>query len=111
MVGVSNLEEQSIRNSLGIVQGSFPFKYLRVPFTTRKLKYIDCKPLIDKTVARVRTWSTKIISYARTLQLARSVLIGMQLYWCQIFVMPKEGYERNSQYLQNFSVDGRRHRE
>ncbi|XP_056690112.1 uncharacterized protein [Spinacia oleracea] len=28
-----------------------------------------------------------------------------------IFVMPKEGYERNSQYLQNFSVDGRRHRE
>lgn len=41
MVGVSDYEEQSIRSDLGMIKGSFPFKYLGVPLTSRKLKYTD----------------------------------------------------------------------
>lgn len=37
--------------------GDFPFKYLSVPLTTRKLFYHECKPLIEKNMARVRAWS------------------------------------------------------
>ena len=70
--------------------GTFPFKYLGVPLTTRKLSFTDCKPLIEKTVARIRSWSAKYLSYAGRIQLIKSVLFGIQLYWCQIFVMPKK---------------------
>lgn len=31
-----------------------------------------------------------MLSYAGRLQLIKSVLFGIQLYWCQIFVMPKK---------------------
>ncbi|XP_056688387.1 uncharacterized protein [Spinacia oleracea] len=90
MGGVSDDDEISIRSGLGMLKGSFPFRYLGVPLTTRKLKYSDCRPLVDKTVARVRSWSSKLLSYVGRLQLVKTVLYGMQLYWCQIFVMPKK---------------------
>ncbi|XP_021863807.2 uncharacterized protein [Spinacia oleracea] len=66
----------SIVNSIGVPQGSFPFRYLGVPLTTRKLSFIDCKPLIDRTVARIKSWTSKFLSYAGRLQLVKSVLFG-----------------------------------
>lgn len=76
--------------TIGIDRGSFPFKYLGVPLTTRKLSFTDCKPLIEKTVARNKSWAAKLFTYAGRLQLVKSVLFVIQLYWCQIFVMPKK---------------------
>ncbi|XP_056685901.1 uncharacterized protein [Spinacia oleracea] len=90
LAGVPDSVAQSILAKIGIPRGSFPFKYLGVPLSTRKLSFTDCKPLIEKTVARVRSWSAKLLSYAGRLQLVRSVLFGIQLYWCQIFIMPKK---------------------
>lgn len=61
--------------------GTFPFKYVGVPLTTMKLFfYHECKPLIDKTMARVRVWSGKKLSYVVRLQLVTSILHGFQLY-------------------------------
>ncbi|XP_056698045.1 uncharacterized protein [Spinacia oleracea] len=71
-------------------EGSFPFRYLGVPLTTRKLSFTYCKHLIDRTVARIKSWTSKFLSYAGRLQLVKSVRFGIQLYWCQIFVMPKK---------------------
>lgn len=89
-VRVSDDISSKIVNGIGIHKGSFPFTYLGVPLTTRKLSYSDCKPLIERTVARIKSWSSKILSYAGRLQMIKSVLFGIQLYWCQIFVMPKK---------------------
>ncbi|XP_056689712.1 uncharacterized protein [Spinacia oleracea] len=63
-------------NSIGVPQGTFPFKYLGVPLTTRKLSFADYKPLIDRTVARIKSWTSKFLSYAGRLQLVKSVLFG-----------------------------------
>ncbi|XP_056685650.1 uncharacterized protein [Spinacia oleracea] len=52
--------------------------------------FADCKPLIEKIVDRVRSWTAKFLSYAGRLQLIKSVLFGIQMYWSQIFVMPKK---------------------
>ncbi|XP_056689993.1 uncharacterized protein [Spinacia oleracea] len=57
--GVSDSLSDQIAEQIGIPKGSFPFKYFGVPLTTRKLKFADCKPLIEKIVARVRSWSAK----------------------------------------------------
>ncbi|XP_056698108.1 uncharacterized protein [Spinacia oleracea] len=69
VAGVSDTAASQIVDSLGIAKGSFPFTYLGVPLTTRKLNYNDCKPLIEKTVARIKIWATKFLSYAGRLQL------------------------------------------
>ncbi|XP_056685776.1 uncharacterized protein [Spinacia oleracea] len=88
--GVSDVASNQIATTIGIQKGVFPFKYLGVPLTTRKLSFSDCKPLIERTTARIKSWSARFLSYAGRLQLVKSVLFGMQLYWCQIFVMPKK---------------------
>lgn len=89
-VGVSDDVSSQIVNEIGIQKGCFPFRYLGVPLTTRKLSFADCKPLIERTISTIKSWSTRFLSYAGRLQLVKSVLFGMQLYWCQIFLMPKK---------------------
>ncbi|XP_056685500.1 uncharacterized protein [Spinacia oleracea] len=49
--------------------GSFPFRYLGVPLTTKKLVYNQCRPLINKVVARAKTWTAKHLPYPGRLQL------------------------------------------
>lgn len=39
-------------STLGVPKGSFPFRYLGVPRTTRKLSFNDGKPLIEITVGK-----------------------------------------------------------
>ncbi|XP_021865115.2 uncharacterized protein [Spinacia oleracea] len=90
LAGVPNHIACITVNSIGVPQGSFPFRYLGVPLTTRKLSFTDCKPLIDRTVARIKSWTSKFLSYAGRLQLVKSVSFCIQLYWSQIFVMPKK---------------------
>ncbi|XP_056688631.1 uncharacterized protein [Spinacia oleracea] len=79
VAGVSDSFAEILSTKLGILRGSFPFKYLGVPLTKRKLSYAECKPLIGKTVARIQSWSAKLLSYAGRLQLIKSFLCGIQL--------------------------------
>lgn len=46
--------------------------------------------LVDKILARVRTWTVKHLSYAGRLVLVKSVLTSMQNFWCQLFLLPKK---------------------
>lgn len=89
IAGTSGGQREVLQQIVNVPLGSFPFKYFGVPISTRKLFYHECKPLIDKTKARVRLWSVKKLSYAARLQLVSSILHGFQLYWCQIFILPK----------------------
>ena len=54
--GVSGDQKDVLKQIVSGPSGSFPFKYLGVLFSTRKLFYHECKALIDKTLARVRLW-------------------------------------------------------
>lgn len=90
IAGVNDDEKASLQQIMNIPFGTFPFRYLGVPLTTRKLYYAECKAIIDKTIARVQSWAVKKLSYAARLVLVQSVLQGFQLYWCQIFVLPKK---------------------
>ncbi|XP_057248100.1 uncharacterized protein LOC130590136 [Beta vulgaris subsp. vulgaris] len=86
--------------------GSFPFRYLGVPLHSRKLFYTECKPLIAKVVARVKTWTVRKLSYADRAQLIRSVLQGIQAYWCQIFLLPKKVLREIQTTLRSFLWTG-----
>ncbi|XP_048493464.1 uncharacterized protein LOC125494011 [Beta vulgaris subsp. vulgaris] len=54
--GVEETQRAILQSVVHMPLGCFPFKYLGVPLTTRKLFYNECKPLIEKTMARVRAW-------------------------------------------------------
>ncbi|XP_056697670.1 uncharacterized protein [Spinacia oleracea] len=84
-----NLQRQ-ILDELRIPTGDFPFRYLGVPLSTKKLAYIQCKPLIDRVLARAKSWTTRYLSYAGRLQLVKTILLSLQSFWCQIFVLPKK---------------------
>lgn len=50
IVGVSHDVIDHLVDTLGMPRGTFPFRYLGVPLTTRKLSYTNGKPLIEKTI-------------------------------------------------------------
>lgn len=42
---------------------------------------------------RIVSWTTKFLSYAGRAELIKSVLFSIQVYWAQIFVLPKKVIE------------------
>ena len=58
--------------------GSLPIRYLGVPLISSRLKKSDCKILVEKIVARARSWASRALSYAGRLQLVNSILFAIQ---------------------------------
>ncbi|XP_071729197.1 uncharacterized protein [Rutidosis leptorrhynchoides] len=82
--------------------GSLPMKYLGVPLLSKRLGISDCKCLVDKIKNRIHCWKTKTLSYAGRLQLISSVLSSMQIYWCSVYLLPKETINDIERMLKNF---------
>lgn len=87
--GVSPGIQQQILEFLGIVKGELPIRYLGVPLSTKKLSAVQCQPLLDKMLGRITSWTAKFLSYAGRVQLLKSVLFSIQIFWSQIFLLPK----------------------
>lgn len=60
-----------------------------MPLLSTKLKYIECKPTIDKIIAKTESWTNRYHSYAGRIQLNQSILFSMQTYWSSLFILPK----------------------
>ncbi|XP_074299479.1 uncharacterized protein LOC141630590 [Silene latifolia] len=67
--GVQAGLKQEILQISGMVEGSLPFRNLGVPIKTTRLSVLDCKPLIDKVVAKIRGLGARKLSYAGRLVL------------------------------------------
>lgn len=83
-------EQQYLASLLGMKLGKLPMRYLGVPLISRKLKEPDCQPLVDKITSRIRSWTSKLLSFAGTLQSIDSVLNHMISYWLQVFILSKK---------------------
>lgn len=55
---------EAILSSLGFQVGLFPAKFLGVPLITSKLSLADCRPLLERIVARISSWTNKFLSYS-----------------------------------------------
>lgn len=71
-------------------EGQLPFKYLGVPLSSQRLSVMQCQPLVQKILHRLNGWATKLLSYSGRVQLIKSVINGLQSYWCQIFILPQK---------------------
>ncbi|KAJ8421631.1 hypothetical protein Cgig2_020957 [Carnegiea gigantea] len=46
------------RSSIDLEKGTFPLKHPGVPITANRLSKTECRPLIEKIMARVHLWAT-----------------------------------------------------
>ncbi|XP_056697358.1 uncharacterized protein [Spinacia oleracea] len=104
--GVYGQDKADILNAVSTPEGSFPFRYLGVPLSTKKLKYTQCRPLIEKVLARAKVWTVKHLSYAGRLQLVQTILLSLQSFWCQIFILPKKVIKEIQGYCRVFLWTG-----
>lgn len=72
-----------------ISKGEFPFRYLGVPITSKRISRADCDVLIDKIMKRIMCWSTRHLSYVARVVLVYAVLMNLHLYWAQVFLLPR----------------------
>ena len=87
--GVDDTVREEIEELFGFKRGVLPIRYLGVPLISKGLKANDCKVLEDRILKRVKSWSSKLLSYAGRVTLIKSVLMSMQTFWCSHFVLPK----------------------
>lgn len=104
--GVPSTVKQSILDALHFQEGSLPVRYLGVPLISTKLKYVDCKSLIDKITNRTKSWANKYLTYAGRIQLIKSILFSMQTYWSSIFILPKRVIKEIEGILRSFFWSG-----
>ncbi|KAL2893859.1 LINE-1 retrotransposable element ORF2 protein [Bienertia sinuspersici] len=86
--GLKEEELQQIIKNSGFKRGSLPFKYLGVPTCSKKIGVGQCEKLVEAMTARIKTWSSRHLSFAGRSQLINSVLLSIHQYWAQVFVLP-----------------------
>ncbi|XP_019259539.1 PREDICTED: uncharacterized protein LOC109237664 [Nicotiana attenuata] len=104
--GVTQGVQDQILHLLGFSKGELPFKYLGIPLATKKISFLQWKPLISKMVARISTWTAKKLSYAGRSQLIQTILFGIQAYWSQLFVIPSKVLSTIEAYCQSYLWSG-----
>lgn len=88
--GMEAREVKRIVDVSGYKLSRMPFHYLGVPISMKRLNKDDESKLIEKMTSRIRTWSTRNLSYAGRIMLINSVLMAIQTYWSQIVVLPNK---------------------
>ncbi|XP_020272687.1 uncharacterized protein LOC109847864 [Asparagus officinalis] len=90
-VGVDDSIKDSIQNCLGFSEGNLPIRYLGVPLVCKRLSFDDCRPLFNKIFSQFQNWlSHRHLSYAGRLQIIKSVILGVQLFWTSSYILPKK---------------------
>jgi hypothetical protein len=84
-----NQNKELLLDVLDYKEGKLPVKYLGIALITTKLISSYCVILVDCIMAKARSCMHCSISYASRLQLIKSILFFIQVYWSSLFILPK----------------------
>lgn len=87
--GVDQTVRNDIKNLTGFAEGNLPFRYLRIPMSSKRLSAQAYDSLIDKIMGKINHWSSRLLSYAGRLLLVKSVTFALTNYWMQCLPIPK----------------------
>ncbi|GLT31660.1 hypothetical protein SLA2020_063810 [Shorea laevis] len=105
--GVRQTIRHHILQRIGVSKGQLPVTYLGLPLVTTKLSPVTCQPVVEKVQQRIWYWATKLLSYARRIQLVNSVLFHLQVYWCGALLLPKKVLKNIDSACRNFIWSGK----
>ncbi|KAL0288047.1 UNVERIFIED_CONTAM: Retrovirus-related Pol polyprotein from type-2 retrotransposable element R2DM [Sesamum radiatum] len=91
---------------LDFQEGHLPLRYLGLPLLASRLTIADCQPILQKIDARIRGWEGVMLSFAGRVQLIKSVLSALQVYWAMAFILPKHIIKEIEKRLRNFLWKG-----
>ncbi|KAL2248029.1 UNVERIFIED_CONTAM: hypothetical protein Sindi_2655200 [Sesamum indicum] len=91
---------------LGFQEGVLPMRYLGLPLISSRLTIADSRPLLLKIDKRIAGWEGTTISYAGRVQIIKSVLIALSLYWASAFILPKKVINEIKKRLRAFLWKG-----
>ncbi|KAL2237629.1 UNVERIFIED_CONTAM: hypothetical protein Sindi_0954600 [Sesamum indicum] len=92
--------------TLGFQEGVLPMRYLGLPLLSSRLTIADCHPLLLKIDKRIAGWEGMAISYAGRVQIIKSVLMSLSLYWASAFILPKKVTNEIEKRLRTFLWKG-----
>ncbi|CDP14221.1 unnamed protein product [Coffea canephora] len=90
IAGLDAQEADSSRDIMQMPRRMLPVKYLGLPLISSRLSYKDCHPIFIKMEQKIKSWANKKLSYGGRLQLIQSVLTGIYLHWCSVFIVSRE---------------------
>ncbi|GJV77614.1 hypothetical protein Tco_1509198 [Tanacetum coccineum] len=85
---VLNYVKLDILSILPFEEGKLLVKYLGVLLVSFRLIFRDCTELVEKVRERIRDCKNKFLSFAGRVQLIRSVLASMHVYWASVLILP-----------------------
>ncbi|KAJ6983819.1 hypothetical protein NC653_026591 [Populus alba x Populus x berolinensis] len=100
--GIDANRRSTIVGMLGIQKATLPVRYLGVPLISTRLTHTDCIPLMERIIARIKLWTSTSLTYAGRLQLIKSVLFSIQVYWSSIFILPSATIKKIERTLTAF---------
>ncbi|XP_020262290.1 uncharacterized protein LOC109838246 [Asparagus officinalis] len=101
--GVNEDTKDSINAYLGFTVGTLPIRYLGLPLVCKRLSYLDCNPLLSKISSQFQTWNkAKNLSYAGKIQVIKSVILGVQIYWTSCYILPVGVLQKIDDMCRNF---------
>ncbi|XP_020269403.1 uncharacterized protein LOC109844697 [Asparagus officinalis] len=87
--GVEENVKNQICSLLSFSEGSLPIRYLGMPLISKRLSHLDCSNLISKISEQIQGWqSRRKMSYAGRIQLIKTVIMGIQNYWTNSYILP-----------------------
>ncbi|XP_031737043.1 uncharacterized protein LOC116402131 [Cucumis sativus] len=107
LVGVNSSKASRLAANMGFSIGHLPVRYLGLPLLFGRLQSCDCDPLIQRITSRIRSWSARVLSFAGRLQLVRSVLRSLQVYWASVFMLPMKVHRDVDKILRSYLWRGK----
>ena len=98
--------KDQILTIMGFQEGQLPMRYLGLPLLSSRLSISDCQPLLLKIDARINGWEGISLSYAGRIQIVKSVLSAMSIYWASAFILPKAIIKQIEKRLRTFLWKG-----
>ncbi|KAL0287517.1 UNVERIFIED_CONTAM: Retrovirus-related Pol polyprotein from type-2 retrotransposable element R2DM [Sesamum radiatum] len=92
--------------TLDFQEGHLPLRYLGVPLLAPRLSIADCQPILLKIDSRIKGWDGVLLSFAGRVQLIKSVLSALQIYWAMAFILPKHVIKEIEKRLRTFLWKG-----
>ncbi|GJV94534.1 putative RNA-directed DNA polymerase, eukaryota, reverse transcriptase zinc-binding domain protein [Tanacetum coccineum] len=94
--------KNAILSIMPFAEGELPVKYLGVPLISSRLLNRDCKILVEQATNRIGDWKNKSLSFARRLQLCKSVISSMHVYWASVLMTPQGIIDDIHQLIRGF---------